>query len=90
MDKKFFIPLGVLFFFVGTALILNSVSGITGLAVVENVDSLSGSAIGVVLIVLGIFSFAIGAKHYSKNRLSIFVTRDVFHPEISALNLDAF
>jgi hypothetical protein len=71
MDRKFFIPLGLLFFFIGTALILNSVSTITGLAIFEQVAPLGSSAIGIVFIVLGIFSFMLGSYRSSKNKISI-------------------
>jgi hypothetical protein len=68
MDRKFFVPLGILLFFIGITLILNSISTITGLVVVEDVNIISGSLMGVGFIVFGIFSFIFGSKNSDGSR----------------------
>ena len=66
MSKKILIPLGILFFFVGVVLIFNSISGITGLAVLENVAAFQGSIAGIILIILAILAFALSLKKSEK------------------------
>ncbi|MBS3094680.1 hypothetical protein J4474_03370 [Candidatus Pacearchaeota archaeon] len=60
--KKYFLKelSGGILFLVGIILILNSFSEITGFAVVGNINFTEGSILGIVLIIAGIYLFAVG------------------------------
>ena len=66
MDKKFLVPLGILVFFIGVTLVLNSVSSITGLVVIEEVNIIKSSFAGTRLILFGIVLFILGSEKNSK------------------------
>jgi len=54
MQKRGFKISGIVLVIVGIVLIINSFSGITGFAILENVTNSTSSILGIILVVVGI------------------------------------